>query len=109
MISPHPTLLGAGGTGQGGPAFAHVGNLVEFTSSGTFQSTLAVDFDAVHTELLGARLDDTLTWDTVVLQPCAAHSVFGRMTSDSPPRANPCQFIAANRHGAACSTVASEP
>ena len=74
----------AGATGPNGPAFANVGNLVEFTSAGTFQNALAVGFGAVHTELFGARLNDTLTWDSDVLQPCAAHLVFGGVTSYNP-------------------------
>ena len=85
MIPPHPTLLGAGDTGQGSPAFANVGNLVEFTSAGVCHDALAVGVDAEHTELLGARLDDTLSWDSDVLQPSAAHLVFGEATSFSPP------------------------
>jgi len=74
----------AGATGPNGPAFANVGNLVEFTSAGTFQNALAVGFDAGHTELVGTKLNDMLTWDSDVLQPCAAHLVFGGVTSFNP-------------------------
>ena len=74
----------AGAVGPNGPAFANVGNLVEFTSEGVFQNALAVGFDAVHTELFAEKLNDTLTWDSNVLQPCAAHLVFGGVTSFNP-------------------------
>ena len=74
----------AGATGPNGPAFANVGNLVEFTSAGVFQNALAVGFGAVHTELVAAKLNDTLTWNSDVLQPCAAHLVFGGVTSYNP-------------------------
>jgi hypothetical protein len=74
----------AGAVGPNGPAFAIVGHLVEFTSAGTFQDALAVSFDAVHTELFGEKLNDILTWDPDVLQPYAAHLVFGGVTSYNP-------------------------
>ena len=74
----------AGATGPNGPAFANIGNLVEFTSAGVFQNALAVGFGAVHSELFAEKLNDTLTWDSDVLQPCAAHLLFGGATSFSP-------------------------
>ena len=74
----------AGAVGSNGPAFADVGNLVEFPSAGVFQNALAVGFSPVHNDVVAGEFDETLTWTSYVLQPCLAHLVFGGNSSFYP-------------------------